>query len=101
MSRAVKVTFSIDDETVGYLGRIAERLGVPKSQVVREAIRAYGEHMGRLSDEERDRLLKTFDEVTASIPDRARASVEAELDGIRQARRRGGRGRARAGPSKP
>jgi predicted DNA-binding protein len=94
-----KVTFTLDSETVGYLGRTAERLGMPKSQVVREAIRTYGEQMGRLSNEERERLLKTFDEVTASIPDRSRASVDAELSQIRRARERGGR-RA-AGPPKP
>jgi predicted transcriptional regulator len=99
MGRVTKVTFTLDSETVGYLGRTAERLGMPKSQVVREAIRAYGEQRARLSDEERERLLKTFDEVTASIPDRPRASVEAELTEIRRARKRGGRGGV--GPSKP
>ncbi len=48
-----KVTYTLDDETVSYLNRTAERLGLPKSRVVREAIRIYGEQAGRLSTEER------------------------------------------------
>jgi hypothetical protein len=87
----IKVTFTLDDETVAYLSRTAHRLGVAKSQVVREAIRVYGEQTSRLSDEERDRLLRTFDEVTAAIPDRPREEVEAELAEVRRARRRGRR----------
>lgn len=93
----IKVTFTLDDETVGYLERAAERLSKPKSQVVREAIRLYGEEMGRLTDEERDRMLEVFDDVTADIPDRPRSEVEAELDEVRRARRAGGR-RSGGGP---
>jgi len=89
---SIKVTFTLDDETVGYLARIADRLDLPKSQVVREAIRVYGEQAHRLSEEERDRLLETFDDVTAEIPARPREEVAAELDEVRRARRRGGRG---------
>jgi len=88
----IKVTFTLDDDTVGYLARIADRLDLPKSQVVREAIRAYGEQAHRLSEEERDRLLGTFDEVTSEIPSRPREEVAAELEEVRRARRQGGRG---------
>lgn len=95
---ATKVTFTLDDETVGYLARTAGRLGIPKSQVVREAIRAYGEQVGRLSEEERDRLLGVFDEITPPIPARPRAAVESELARIQSARRSGGRDTP---PSKP
>jgi len=87
----IKVTFTLDDDTVAYLGRTAERLGMPKSQVVREAIRVYGEQAGLLTEEERDRMLNVFDEVTAGIPPRDRAEVERELKEIREARRGGGR----------
>jgi predicted transcriptional regulator len=87
----IKVTFTLDDDTVAYLGRTAERLGLPKSQVVREAIRVYGEQAGLLSEAERDRMLETFDGAVATIPDRPRAEVDAELAEIRSARRRGGR----------
>ena len=94
-----KVTFTLDDGTVGYLNRTAERLGIPKSQVVREAIHHYGEHLGRLSDEERARLLGVFDEVTSAIPDRSRAEVDAELSELRRARLHAGRGRSGEGRS--
>lgn len=87
----IKVTFTLDDETVAYLDRTAGRLGIPKSQVVREAIHLYGEQAGRLSDEERERLLEVFDRVTASLPERPRAEIDAELAEIRKSRRRGGR----------
>lgn len=87
----IKVTFTLDDETVAYLERAASRLSMPKSQVVREAIRLYGNQMGRTTEEERDRLLAAFDEVSPRIPDRPRGEVEAELEEIRRARRAGGR----------
>jgi len=87
----IKVTFTLDDETIVCLDRAAARLSMPKSQVVREAIRLYGEQMGRLTEEERDRVLEVFDETTERIPDRSRAEVEAELEDVRNARRAGGR----------
>jgi predicted transcriptional regulator len=85
----IKRTFVLDEEASGQLDRMADRLGVPKSQVVREALRVYGEQLGRLSDEERDRALAAFDEVTARLPDRPRADVEAELAEVTRARRGG------------
>ena len=81
-----KVTYTLDEETVSYLGRTARRLGLSKSRVVREAIRIYGEQAGRLSSEERAHLLDVFDEVTDSIPDRTRADVERELAELTRAR---------------
>lgn len=87
-----KVTFTLDEPTVAYLERTADRLGMPKSQVVREAIRVYGEQAGKLSTAERDRMLHVFDQVTAEIPARPRGEVERELKEIRESRRSGGRG---------
>lgn len=87
----IKVTFTLDDDTVAYLGRTAQRLGMPKSLVVREAIRVYGEQAGLLSAEERDRALAVFDDVTRHIPPRPRQEVERELAEVRAARRAGGR----------
>ncbi len=86
-----KVTYTLDEETLSYLDRTAERLGLSKSRVVREAIRIYGEQAGRLSTEERARLLDVFDEVTKVIPDRERGEVERELSEIRRARLDGAR----------
>jgi len=87
----VKVTFTLDDETVTRLRRSAARLAKPQSQVVREAIRDYASRVGRLSEQERLRLLRVFDEVTSAIPPQPARAVDAELRGLRRARRGGGR----------
>lgn len=86
-----KMTFTLDEDSVRELERASERLGIPKSQVVREAVRVYGEQLGRLSDEERREKLKVFDEVVPALPGRSRPEVERELEAIRRARRGGGR----------
>jgi len=87
----IKRTFVLDEASSAYLDRTAQRLGVPKSQVVREALRVYGEHIDRLSEEERDRTLAAFDEMAGRVPDRSRAEVEAELAEIARNRQSGGR----------
>jgi predicted transcriptional regulator len=87
----VKVTFTLDDETVGRLRRLAARLRRPLSQVVRESIKDYEARSDKLSDEERTRLLAVLDEIRNAPPTRSRAEVEAELREIRAARRGGGR----------
>jgi predicted transcriptional regulator len=87
----IKVTFTLDPEAVRELDRAAERLAIPKSQVVREALRVYGEQLGRLSEAERAAKLEAFDRLTPQIPKRTRHEVEAELDRVRSARRGGGR----------
>jgi metal-responsive CopG/Arc/MetJ family transcriptional regulator len=87
----IKVTFTLDDQTVSSLERLSERLSMPKSRVVREAIRLYGKQADRVTDEERDRMLEAFDELAARIPSRPRAKVKAELADVRKARRGGGR----------
>lgn len=91
---AVKRTFVLDEESAGYLDRTADRLGMPKSWVVREALRVYGEQLGRLTDEERDKALAAFDRAIADVPARPRTEVDAELEQLVTARRRGGRKRA-------
>ena len=88
----IKKTFTLDRESALELRRAADRLGIPQSQVVREALQLYGEQLGRLSDEERAAKLDAFDKVVAALPDRPRADVETELAEVRRARRRGGRG---------
>jgi hypothetical protein len=68
----------------------ATRLTMPKSEVVRAAIAEYYDKIGRLSERERLRLLRGFDELVPRIPERSLASVERELESIRRARRAGG-----------
>jgi len=92
----IKMTFTLDEETVRELERAARRQAIPKSRVVREAVHLYAQQLGRLTEEERARLLDTFDEVVARIPRRSRAEVERELEEVRRARRRGGRRSTRA-----
>ncbi len=87
----IKVTVSLDADTIASLERMASRLAIPKSRVVGEAVRLYREQLERLTEEERDRLLRVLDEVAGSIPDRARAKVENELAELRRSRGTGGR----------
>ena len=93
---SVKATFTLDEATAACLGRLAERLRRPKSQVVREAIIDYSERADRLSERERLRLLREFDDLVGRIPDRPLAEVEAELEDLRESRRAGGRRTARS-----
>ncbi len=91
MARAVKVTFTFDPATIARLEQAASSLNLPKSAVVREAIQEYYERIGRLSDKERLRMLRAFDELVPRIPSRPAIEVRRELAAIRQARRSGGR----------
>jgi Ribbon-helix-helix protein, copG family len=89
----VKVTFTLDDATVAKLRQAAARLEKPQSEVVREAIADYAERVGRLSERERRHLLGVFDRLVPTLPSRPAADVDAELAGLRAARRAGGRRR--------
>lgn len=87
----VRLTFTLDEETVAQLRRTAARLSRPLSQVVREAIREYSTRSDKLGDEERNRLLDIFDRMVPAIRPRPLSEVEAEMRAVRAARRRGGR----------
>ena len=87
----VKVTFTLDDETVERLRRLASRLGRPRSQVVRESIKEYEARSDRLTEDERRRLLAVMDRIRKAPPTRPQAEVDAELRELRAARRRWGR----------
>jgi hypothetical protein len=69
----------------------AERLSVPKSEIVREAILEFHERIGRLSEKERSRMLSAFDELVPRIPERSAAAVDEELAEIRLVRKTGER----------
>jgi predicted transcriptional regulator len=87
----VKVTFTLDDETVRTLRKIAERTRKPQSLVVREAVADYAARGERLSEEERARALQAYDALAPAIRPRQPGEVRRELRAIRQARRNGGR----------
>lgn len=94
MANMVKVTFTLDDQTIERLRRTAARLGKPHSHVVRDAIREYEARSAKLSDEERTRMLAIVDRMVQEPPTRTAAEVDAELGEIRASRRRWGRTRA-------
>lgn len=88
---SVKMTFSLDEETVGRLRQASESLKRPKSEIIREAVRDFVERKGRLGEAERRRLLDAFDESVSAIPLGAVDEVERELGELRASRRTGGR----------
>ena len=87
----VKVTFTLDDATVAEIRRTAERLGMAQSHVVREAVAEYGARADRVSERERLRTLGILEKLRTVRPSRGAGAVEAELRGVRAARRTGGR----------
>lgn len=87
----VKVTFTLDDDTVTRLRQAATRLDKPQSQVVREAVHDYALRVGRLSEHERLHALSTLDAIVARKPTRSAAEVAKEIRDIRAARQGGGR----------
>ena len=91
------MTFSLDEVTARRLNQTAERLSLAKSEVVREAIAEYAASTGKLSEAERRRQLRAFDEHVAAVPTRPVSEVDRELDEIRRARQGGGRSGERDG----
>lgn len=87
----VKVTFSLDDETVEQIRRAANRLGKAQSHIVREAVAEYAARADRLSERERLRLLGVLEDIGALAPTRSAKAVDQELAEGRSARRAGGR----------
>jgi predicted transcriptional regulator len=83
----VKMTFTLDDQTVERLRRTAARLAKPQSYVVREAVREYEARSTKLSDEERTRMVAIIDRMLQEPPTRAAGEVDGELQRIRAARR--------------
>ena len=87
----VRVTFSLDEDTVNTLKRTAARLKKPQSLVVREAVADYAARSDRLSEAERARALRVLERLRDATMTRAAADVDAELKALRTARRAGGR----------
>jgi len=84
----VKVTYSLDDATVRRIRAVSVRLGIPQSQMVREAVADYAARKDRLSEAERLRMLEVLERIRDSPPSRPQEEVEAELREIREARKR-------------
>ncbi len=80
-----------DETTLQKLQGASHRLALPKSEVVREPIAEFHRRKGRLSERERVRMLRAFDELAPQIPRRSTAELEGELAAVRETRRTGGR----------
>lgn len=85
------MTFTFDEETTQTLRRTASRLKKTQSAIVREAIQDYANRSDRLSEEERGHMLRVLDRMMARAPKRTQAAVDAEIKGVRAARKTGGR----------
>ena len=88
---AVKVTFSLNAETVGMLNDAATLLSKPKSEVVRDAIQDYYARVDRLSEAERIRMLAALDKLVSEPSSRSAEEVDQEIREIREGRQSGGR----------
>jgi predicted transcriptional regulator len=86
----IKVTFTLDEATVGQLRRTAARVRKPQIRVVREAIGEYAARADKLSEDERQRMLAVLDRAMLRSPSRTAAEVGVELREVRAARRRWG-----------
>lgn len=84
-----KLTFSLDEDTVRTLRRVAEQKRKPQSLVVREAIVEYAAREDRLSDAERTRRLEVLRALASQPPTRAQSVVDRELRGVRRDRKAG------------
>ena len=87
----VKVTFSLDEDTVEHIRRAAARLGKAQSHIVREAVAEFAARTDRLSERERLRLLGVLEGLEKAAPTRSARTVDEELKAVRAARRQGGR----------
>ena len=87
----VKITITLDEPTAARLQDAAERLGKPESEVVRNAIQDFHERIGQLSERERRRMLRAFDDLVPKIPARSSKEAEKEIEELRLARRTSGR----------
>ena len=85
----VKVTFTVDDETVRTLRKIAARTKKAQSVIVREAVAHYAQKEQKLSPEEQERMLRALDEFRKTAQPRPRREVDKELRELRRSRRAG------------
>ena len=91
---ATKVTYTLDDDTVRQIRRLADRSRKPQSAVVREAVAHYAAREDKLTAEERERQLRVINDMLTRprrAGDKTRADVDRELRQVRRLRRSGGR----------
>jgi hypothetical protein len=85
----VKVTFTLDEETVKAIRRLSERRHTPQSAVVREAVAIYARQEEKLTAAARGRRLRVLDDLRSKPATRPQDEVAAELRELRRSRRTG------------
>lgn len=83
----VKMTFTLDDDTVAKLKRAAVRHKKPQSWVVREAVADYAAKSDMLSPEEKTRMLAALERFSQTPITGTQADVDREIGEIRRSRR--------------
>jgi len=83
----VKMTFTLDDDTVAKLKRAAARHKKPQSWVVREAVADYAAKSDMLSPEEKARMLEVLERLRQAPIEKTSADVDREIAEIRASRR--------------
>jgi predicted transcriptional regulator len=86
---STKSTFTLDEVTVQTIRRLAAREDKPQSLIVREAVAHYAAKDEKATPEERERWLKTFDELSSRVAERSPQSMAAEVATVKQSRRSG------------
>jgi predicted transcriptional regulator len=84
-----KLTFSLDDDTVRTLRRVAEQKRKAQSLVVREAIVEYAAREDKLPATERVRRLEVLRDLKSRPPTRSPKDVDRELTSLRRSRKTG------------
>jgi predicted transcriptional regulator len=85
----IKVTYTLDDETVAKIRLAATRANKPQSAIVREAVAHYAADPERPGHEDVRRKLRILDAILATPPTRTARAVDQELRELRKSRRAG------------
>lgn len=83
----VKMTFTLDDDTVAKLKRAAVRHNKPQSWVVREAVADYAAKSDMLTPDEKARMLDALERFRRTPVTGTSADVAREVADIRASRR--------------
>jgi predicted DNA-binding protein len=79
-------TLTLDEETIQRIEMAAKHLGKSNSDVVKDAVASYRELPDRLTEAERQRMLKALERLRKQPPSRPQEEVERELKELRLAR---------------
>ncbi len=86
---SIKVTYTLDNETVERIRQAATRANKPQSAIVREAVARYAATPDGPGHEDVRRKLRILDAILAMPPTRTAQAVDRELRALRKSRRTG------------